>query len=154
MSNDDRQQNDHDDALQELLGIALRHADPVPPHVVAAARGAWTWRTIDEELAALVFDSATESTGVRDHQGQRQLTFLAPGVEIEVMVTDPASRRLVGQLVPPQATTVRLEGAEAVLEQVADRFGRFSFDEVPRGPVRFSVGRAGASLVTTDWVVL
>ena len=69
MSNDNRQPTDpNDDALEELLGAALRPADPVPRHVVAAARGAFTWRTIDQELADLVFDSATELTGVRDHE--------------------------------------------------------------------------------------
>ena len=72
--------NPTDDALQELLGIGLQDADPVPEHVLAAARGAWTWRTIDQELADLVFDSATELSGVRDRGGARQLTFQAPGV--------------------------------------------------------------------------
>ena len=74
----------------------------MPEHVLAAARGAFTWRTIDQELADLVFDSATELMGVRDHGGTRQLTFQAPGLEIEVMVADPDTRRLVGQLVPAQ----------------------------------------------------
>ena len=143
-----------DDALQELLGIALRQADPVPRHVIAAARGAFTWRTIDQELADLVFDSATELTGVRDHGGTRQLTFQAPGLEIEVMVADPATRRLVGQLVPARAATVRLEGTESVLEQEADRFGRFTFDGAPAGPVRLTVGAPDGAAVTTDWVLL
>ena len=111
----------------------------MPRHVIAAASGAWTWRTIDQELADLVFDSAIELTGVRDREGARQLTFQAPGLEIEVMVADPASRRLVGQLVPAQAATVRLEGTDDALEQESDRFGRFTFDGAPSGPVRFSV---------------
>ena len=93
MSNDGRHPTElPDDALQELLGLALRQADPVPEHVLAAARGAFTWRTIDQELADLVFDSATELMGVRDHGGTRQLTFQAPGLEIEVMVADPDAR--------------------------------------------------------------
>ena len=46
---------------------------------VAGARAAWTWRTIDEELAELVFDSAAELTGVRSEDTARQLTFRAPG---------------------------------------------------------------------------
>ena len=39
----------HDD-LQALLGAALDAADPVPPHVLAAAHAAIGWRTIDAEL--------------------------------------------------------------------------------------------------------
>ena len=90
-----------DDDLLELVGRALRAADPVPDRVLDGARAAWTWRTIDEELAELVFDSAAELTGVRSEDTARQLTFRAPGMEIEVMVTDEATRRIVGQLVPP-----------------------------------------------------
>ncbi len=155
MSHDNRQPTDpNDDALQEVLGTALRQADPVPRHVIAAARGAFTWRTIDQELADLVFDSATELTGVRDHGGTRQLTFQGPGLEIEVMVADPATRRLVGQLVPARPATVRLEGTEAVLEQQADRFGRFTFDGAPAGPVRITVAGSDDTAVTTDWILL
>jgi hypothetical protein len=155
MTNDDRQPTEpNDDTLEELVGLALREADAVPHHVTAAARGAWTWRNIDQELADLVFDSATELTGVRDHGGTRQLTFQAPGLEIEVMVADPDRRRLVGQLVPARSATVRLEGTENALEQVADRFGRFSFDGAPSGPLRLSVADPDGPAVTTDWVLL
>ena len=68
-----------DDELLELVGRALRTAEPVPDRVIAGARAAWTWRTIDEELAELVFDSAVELTGVRSEDTARQLTFRAPG---------------------------------------------------------------------------
>jgi hypothetical protein len=151
---DERPSDPNDDALQELLTVALRQGDPVSRHVIAAARGAWTWRTIDQELADLVFDSATELTGVRDREAARQLTFRAPGFEIEVMVADPENRRLVGQLVPAEATTVRLEGTDNALEQQSDRFGRFAFDAAPAGPLRFSVTTAAGASVTTDWVLL
>jgi hypothetical protein len=146
--------DDSNDSLQELLGVALRHAEPVPEHVLDAARGAWTWRTIDEELAALVFDSATESTGVRDHGGARQLTFQGPGIEIEVMVSDPATRRIVGQLVPAQTATIELENASGTATQTADRLGRFTFEGVPAGPIRLTVTVPDGVTVTTDWVVL
>ena len=122
-----------------VLGVALRQADPVPRHVIAAARGAFTWRTIDQELADLVFDSATELTGVRDHGGTRQLTFQAPGLEIEVMVADPATRRLVGQLVPADPRPCGSKAPSRCLEQEADRFGRFTFDGAPPGHVRITV---------------
>jgi hypothetical protein len=155
MSHDEHHPTDtDDDALQEVLGSALRDADPVPRNVIAAARGAWTWRTIDQELADLVFDSATELTGVREHGGTRQLTFRAPGLEIEVMVADPTTRRLVGQLVPSRTATVRLEGAENALEQAVDRFGRFTFDSAPPGPVRLTVSGSDGAAVTTDWILL
>ena len=91
--------NGRDDELLELVGRALRAVEPVPEHVIAGALAAWTWRTIDAELAELVFDSATELTGVRSRNA-RQVTFQAPGVEIEVMVIDDTIRRIIGQLIP------------------------------------------------------
>ena len=92
--------NGRDDELLELVGRALRAVEPVPEHVITGALAAWTWRTIDAELAELVFDSAAELTGVRSEDTARQVTFQAPGVEIEVMVIDDAVRRIVGQLIP------------------------------------------------------
>jgi hypothetical protein len=143
----------NDDELLELLGRALRVADPVPEHVIEAARAASTWRTIDQELAELVFDSATELAGVRSEDTARQLTFRAPGVEIEVMVVDESKRRVVGQLVPPQAATIRLTGGDRETEQVVDRLGRFTFDGVPPGPIRLSVLIDAERVVTTQWVL-
>lgn len=161
MRSDDDHGDDHDrddDALLGLLGAALRAAEPVPPHVLAAARGAVAWRTIDEELADLVFDSATELTGVRDHSGttgSRQLTFRAQGIEVEVMLVDTVERRLVGQLVPPQETDVRIDSTTESVEQRSDAFGRFTFDSVATGPVRIGVAGAGGEPdVVTDWVLL
>ena len=142
-----------DDDLLELVGRALRAADPVPDRVLEGARAAWTWRTIDEELAELVFDSAAELTGVRSEDTARQLTFRAPGVEIEVMVVDESSRRIAGQLVPPQVATVRLTGGDREIEQQADRLGRFMFDGVPPGPVRLSVVVDGTRLIATEWTL-
>jgi len=143
----------NDDEMLELLGRALRTAEPVPDRIVHAARGAWTWRTIDEELAELVFDSAVESSGVRSEDTARQLTFRAPGVEIEVMVIEGGGRRLVGQLVPPQVATVLLATDDGVVEQSADALGRFTFDSHGPGPVRLTVRTDGGS-VSTEWVLL
>lgn len=144
-----------DDALLDLLGQAIDAGDPMPAHVLAAARGAVAWRTIDQDLAGLVFDSATELTGVRDPNVARQLTFRSDGVEIEVMLVDSNARRLVGQLVPARPTTVTLESTDVRTEQTSDRFGRFSFDRVRTGPVRFTVaGGVGSRDITTDWVLL
>ncbi len=144
-----------DDELLELVGRALRAADPVPERVLSGARAAWTWRTIDQELAELVFDSASELTGVRSEDTARQLTFRAPGLEIEVMVVDEVSRRLVGQLIPPGSFTVTLQTGDQALEKATDRLGRFSFDTVAPGPVRIAIADPdGSHLVATEWILL
>lgn len=155
LSEDELDARDADDtAMLGLLRQALEVADPVPRHVVAAARGAIAWRTVEEDLASLVFDSSTELTGVRDLSSARQLTFRSRGVEIEIMLVEAAQRRLVGQLVPAQSATVRLEGTDEHFEQTSDQFGRFSFDRVHTGPVRLSVAGGSGATVTTDWVLL
>jgi hypothetical protein len=145
-----------DDDLLELVGRALRAADPVPDRVIEGARAAWTWRTIDQELAELVFDSAAELTGVRSEDTARQLTFRAPGMEIEVMIVDEASRRIVGQLVPPGTFTVQLLTSDDVVrDETTDRLGRFAFDAVAPGPVRLAVvDPDGTHVVTTEWTLL
>jgi hypothetical protein len=143
-----------DEVLLELLGEALAAADPVPDHVLEGARAAFTWSTIDTELAELVFDSSRELAGVRAEETNRQITFQAPGVEIEVMVIENGSRRLIGQLVPPSEQTVELVGAETVYSAQTDRLGRFSFDAIDPGPVRLVVLDAnGSRLVQTEWVL-
>jgi hypothetical protein len=144
-----------DESLLELLSHALQVTDPVPDHVLAAAKGAVAWRTIDQDLAELVFDSALESTGVRDREIARQLTFRAEDVEVELMLVDTEPRRLVGQVVPAAATTVRLESTSMVAEQDSDQYGRFTFDQVAAGPIRISIGGSGGRPgVLTDWVLL
>ena len=52
------QQWGDDDHLLAALGEAVRAARAVPPEFTAAGQAAFTWRTIDAELAALTFDSA------------------------------------------------------------------------------------------------
>ena len=143
-----------DDELLELLSASLSATDPVPDHVLDGARAAFTWRTIDTELAEIVFDSARELTGVRSEEASRQMTFRAPGVEIEVMVIEDGLRRLVGQLVPPSVATVQLVVDDAVCSVQTDRLGRFAFDDLGPGPVRLAVlGADGGSAVQTDWVL-
>ncbi|MEL6891737.1 MAG: hypothetical protein AAFP84_09085 [Actinomycetota bacterium] len=143
-----------DDRLLALLGQAIVQSDPVPGHVTEGARAAFTWRNIDAELAEIVFDSATELAGVRSEDLDRQITFQAPGVEIEVMVVDETSRRLIGQLIPPSEMTVDLVGSDGVATVATDRLGRFTFDEIEPGPVRLVVRDAdGGAVVQTEWVL-
>jgi hypothetical protein len=55
-----------DDALASELATVLRRSAPMPAAIVAAARGAFAWRTVDAELAVLRADSVLEAAaGVR-----------------------------------------------------------------------------------------
>lgn len=147
--------DDESDSLIVMLSRAFDLLEPLPPEVLDAARGAFAWRNVDAELAELLFDSAAELTGVRDFDAARQLTFGTADLEVELMVVDESARRVVGQLVPARPATVTLQSASMEVGAPADGLGRFSFDGLPTGPVRFAVDRGGAApAVTTDWIVL
>jgi len=146
---------DDDDALQVRLAEALASADPVPDTVLAAARAAFTWRTIDEELAQLaelVADSAEAPlAGVRSAETDRHLTFEADGVEVEVLVTGTDAPRLVGQLVPPAEGTATVERPDGVRHELGvDRLGRFSTEALTPGPLRVAI-HAGPHRLRTAW---
>lgn len=147
-----------DDQLLAELAEGLAQADPVPGEVTEFAKAAFAWRSMDAQLAELVFDSSQEElTGVRSSAGARQLTFRAPGVEIEVVMMSEEARRLIGQLVPPQPATVELRYKDEVRSVQSDHLGRFTFHDVPIGPIsiRCVIPDDGAeTVVQTDWMIL
>lgn len=147
--------SNNEERLIEALSQALAATDPIPGHVVEAAREAIFWQTIDAELAELVFDSSTELLlSVRGADLVRQVTFRSPGVEIEVMVTDEGNRRVVGQLVPPQVALVELRFGKHVLTTSTDSLGRFTFADVQPGSVQLAVRPETGALVVTERLVI
>jgi len=142
------------DAILTTLRGVIDRADPVPATVVEAARAAYTWRTIDAELAELTADSAMASAGVRSSSGSRLLTFKGADIEVEVEVAETGTtRRLAGQLVPVGPARISVRWASGTQEIVADELGRFTVDHVPAGTISLAVGREGAEHpVVTSWV--
>ncbi len=148
-----------DTGLEEELRALAARLEPVPDRLMQAAVDAYAWRTVDADLAELVFDSLAdrdELAPVRGRQQERLLSFQASGLAIEVEVTAAgSSRRLIGQLVPPQQAVVEIRHADKVVTLTTDEFGRFAAGSLPAGPVSLRCG-AGAgearSAVVTDWV--
>jgi hypothetical protein len=145
--------------LEDELRRVLARIDPVPPGLVEAGVGAFAWRTIDADLAELVFDSLVdqdEAALVRGDQPGRLLSFRAPALTIEVEVTGTGpSRQLMGQLMPPQRGEVDIRYGDSTTTVEADELGRFSAGPLPAGPVslRCHPGSApGQPPVVTDWV--
>jgi hypothetical protein len=142
------------DPMFATLRSVINRADPVPASVVDAARAAYTWRTIDAELAELTADSTMATAGVRSTSAPRLLTFEGAGVEVEVQVAQTGStRHLSGQLVPvgPAVITVRWSGGTQ--ETTADDLGRFAIGQVPAGSVSLAIVRAGADQpIVTSWI--
>jgi hypothetical protein len=145
-----------DDALHADLQLAGR-LDEVPAESVAAAKASFAWRTMDAELAELAADSAEEGkllAGVRGPGAVRMLTFESPTLTVEVEVLEDGSRRrLVGQLVPPQAGRVEVRHSRGTVTVAADDLGRFSVDDLAAGPLSLHCsGIAGGKEIATDWV--
>jgi hypothetical protein len=151
--------SDRQDPLWQELAAVVRAADPVSSELLRIGRDSFTWRTIEAELAELAFDSVGHAlTGVRGAPQQRQLTFEAPSLTLEVEVrAEGEHRRLLGQLVPPGPARVMIRHQGGIVAVEADETGRFRVDDLPAGPGSLRChlgGGAGGAPVVTDWVTL
>jgi len=144
-----------DERLLAELGEAVRASSEVPARFVELGRAAFTWRTIDAELAALAYDSAASEL-VAETRAEpaelRALTFVASRLTIEIEVAPDA---LLGQLVPPQQGSVELHGRDGVANTTrADDVGWFAIRPLPSGLFRLRVRPDGGSAVVTEWAML
>jgi hypothetical protein len=139
-----------DDRLLDELRAALRQAGPPTPTMIAAGRAAFSWGSVDAELAVLTHDSLRDGlTGVRGAAAPpRTLVFTGADVSVEVEQTETG---LTGQLIPPTAGEVGLWGPDGELAAVtADELGCFDFERPRGGLVRLRC-RTTAGVLLTDW---
>lgn len=145
-----------DEMLLQRLGTVLRDADPVPRHVVEAARAVLGLRHLDTELAELTFDSLideTEYTLRSDHE-PRLLTFETPDLRLELQISEHADGvRLLGQLAPRGSGRVEALGASnhPMAETSVGPSGRFVLERLPAGPLSLVCHRPGATPTATQW---
>jgi|SRR4051794_3534312 hypothetical protein len=146
---------DSDESLLAELADALAGPGPAPQRMVDAARAAFAWRAVDEELEMLLlaYDSAVEdATVTRDARPltTRTLVFEGDGLSLEVELGDG----LAGQLIPPQAGRVVVFGpGETVVDAAADSTGCFRLARPGSGPIRFRCESAHGTWAT-DWLTL
>ena len=121
--------------LSELLREAAPHID----EAARRAKGAFTWRTIDEDLltAELTFDSSqrAEPALTRGSDSGRVMVF---SVELESVEIEVLTDRVVGQFTPASSGQVEVEGDGGVVATVpVDDLGFFVITPVAdrRGPV-------------------
>lgn len=144
-----------EDQLATTLARLLAEADPVPPAVVAAAKAAFIWGTVDAELAELLADSADlVPAGVRTTETARHLTFATDQLELELVISGaPGRLRLDGQLVPPGVARVELRcGQEFDAAVDADHLGRFSFDLADTRRLQLLVATPDGRRIATPWL--
>ena len=140
-----------DDQLLAELREAVAEADQVTDRQREAARAAFTWRTVDAELAELLHDSALESAAVRGDDSARTLSFASGPLTLEVEIDGDT---IMGQVVGAAAESVLMQRSIADDQPLdVDPSGFFRLDGVAPGPVRFVV-QAGDWTLTSPWVAL
>ena len=150
-------QTDGDEKLIDALRGALTEAEPMPPEVVEAAKAAWTWRTIDAELAQLMHDSTVDDlalAGVRGAATVRTLGFSAGSWFVELEVAEDGERRtILGQITPAGGAALLLEGADGrpPMSTPVDELGRFTMAHASPGLVRLRTPDGG---FVTEWVTI
>lgn len=140
-----------EDQLLAELREAVAEADQVTDRQREAARAAFTWRTVDAELAELLHDSALESAAVRGDEAARTLSFASGSLTLEVEIDGDTVR---GQVVGAAADSVLMQRSIADDDPLpVDQAGFFRVEGVAPGPVRFVV-RAGDWTLTSPWVAI
>jgi hypothetical protein len=149
-----------EERLFEELTAVVRRADGTPAEVLAAARGSYTWRTIDAELAELTYDSLLDDdalAGVRSGAQPRQVTFETGELTIELEIGfATGGRRIVGQLIPTQIAEIEIRHPAGEQSVEADELGRFAAEILTVGPVSFAcrLRTNGEKTITTDWIII
>lgn len=145
----------HDWDSDEVLLDALRDAlstppGDVPPEFVEAAKAAFTWRNIDEELLLITsYDSVLDDglfARARSTATARQLIFDADGVTLQVEVS---SAGITGQLIPASGDVTLVTPSGDAETAPVDELGTFVMGSAPRGPVKFRFANG-----CTDWFIL
>jgi hypothetical protein len=145
-----------DEVLLTALRQAVQARQAVPPEFVAAGKNAFTWHSIDAELAQLTYDSSLDAEPVRSTRSEaasiRALTFTSVHMTIELEVSQDS---LVGQIVPAQAGTIKIQHRDSPETEVtADEIGCFSIHPIPSGPFRLHCRTAAGLDAFTGWITL
>ncbi len=145
-----------DDELLAALREAVRDRQAVPAEFVAAGKSAFAWYNIDAELARLTYDSSRDTLYEPSLRAEaasiRALTFTSPHLTIELEISDDS---LLGQIVPAQRGTVRIQPADGTETTVtADEIGCFAIRPIPARPFRLYCQIAGCTDTLTGWITL
>ncbi len=148
--------SDPDERLLDQLRQVIAQVDPVPPDVLAAARAAFTLRDLDDELALLVADSASDlgaPATVRASLAVRLLSFEAAGGGVELELTSSASGLdLQGQLLGGLQGQLAVEHEDGVEHPDVDELGRFAAQGLPGTRLRLRWVDAAGRRTVTPWV--
>jgi hypothetical protein len=149
--------NSGDDDLMLELKQALAAERLAPDHVMEAAKAAFEWRRVDEELEllSLSYDSSqADLAGVRGPAATatRTLVFDGEGVTVELEL---GTEVLMGQVVPPDYQRIILECADGRVDEAdTDDIGVFLLRRPTGGPIRLRCHQGRGLGVVTEWMLI
>ena len=114
--------------------------DPVPAGMAERAKFALTMHSLEAELAELTRPEPALTRLDDELARAESVTFTSSRASllVTVAVLGPTTARLDGWVTVPGAV-VRVHSDDGEQTTTADESGRFTFDEVRRGPVRFAM---------------
>lgn len=141
-----------DPRTEDLRAVLHGTGERVPEEILRAAKAAFTWRTVDEELASLQHDSllGAGAAAVRSAATAtaEMLLFESAGGSVLVQVIGST---LTGQLLPAAAATVEVVTPLGVAARAAVAGSGFFTVEVPASALRLRLSVPGAVPVLTPW---
>jgi hypothetical protein len=129
--------------LNDLAGMWGR-LDPVPAGLAERTKFALTMHSLEAELAELISAQPALTRLDDDLARAESVTFTSSraSILVTVEVTSATSVRVEGWVTPAGAL-VRAHSSLGEQTTTADDTGRFAFDEVARGELRFAVWPEG-----------
>ena len=133
-------------ALDEAFEDEL---DPIPSQLTQFALEAFQWRLVDDELAAITFDSAVdELVGVRGTATLRHsMRFEGGGIAVSMSVTDAS---FVAAIEPAAEYLCHVEGPQTNLDVRSDENGQLAVSQTQL-PLRLIV-ELPTGRVVTPWI--
>ncbi len=144
-------------ALHEALAVTRAPAaDGIAgiAALTAGAQAAFSFRTMEEELASLIYDSLLDADPVgagRAAKAARTVVFESDAVSVEMEITDDG---IVGQVAPPVGASVFAEASDGTrIAVVCDELGCFTLPTPGHGMLRLHIAASGSTAVT-EWAHL
>ncbi len=152
--------DDTDQQILDQLRAVHDRLDPPPPDLAERVRFALALEDLDVEVCRLQEEMFVGS-GPRAAERARTITFDSESMTIMVSIAEESAGhvRLDGWLAPPAQARVELRRHETAWHStvIADEFGRFVFERVPRGLAQLVVlrpeGQPGPNVATPSLIL-
>src|SRR4051794_2203008 len=134
-------------ALDDAFEIDL---EPIPSELSRFAVEAFQWRLLEEELASITFDSATDDlVGIRGTGTLRHaMRFEGNGIAVSINVTETT---VVASIEPAAVYACQIEGPQTNLSVRSDERGQFAVSN-RQLPIRVVVQIPGGGRFVTPWI--